>query len=410
MATRSARGIHGPVGLHVGRSRPRTGLAITVLGLAALVSAACTTAPAAGTGPSPEPGPPAIHAFRASTYSAPAPLTTAFTWSIPVPESTFTCSLDLDDDGTFEVTVPQCNSTSARSATFTEPGIHPVRLRVTDGENTVTSQPINLVVAEPSTDTYGVEMRFGPGVNPSQQAAFASAATRISEVVRTGQPDVGLVFPADQCLAGIDAFSGTVDDVLVDAIVEPIDGAGGVLASAGPCYTRSSNGLTTHGVIKFDSADVPGLESSGLLEDVILHEMVHVLGFGVFWGPSLLVGDDTSDPRYVGAVARGVWNQMAGPTATVVPVEATGGPGTAYSHWRETELENELMTGFINNGSNPLSAVSIGALADLGYGVDLAGADPYTPPGGFFAALRSPVGGTGIEVETELVTPVGTAD
>jgi len=43
----------------------------------------------------------------------------------------------------------------------------------------------------------------------------------------------------------------------------------------------------------------------------------------------------------------------------VVPVEAGGGPGTALAHWRESVMTNELMTGYINLGKNPLSLVTI---------------------------------------------------
>jgi hypothetical protein len=39
-----------------------------------------------------------------------------------------------------------------------------------------------------------------------------------------------------------------------------------------------------------------------------------------------------------------------------------------------------MMTGFINPGSNPLSRVTGGALADIGYQVDLDACDPYTLP------------------------------
>jgi len=35
------------------------------------------------------------------------------------------------------------------------------------------------------------------------------------------------------------------------------------------------------------------------------------------------------------------------------------------------------MTGFLNNGDNPLSALSIALLADLGYDVDFGPADPF---------------------------------
>jgi hypothetical protein len=62
-----------------------------------------------------------------------------------------------------------------------------------------------------------------------------------------------------------------------------------------------------------------------------------------------------------------------------VPVENTGGGGTRDSHWRESVHNAELMTGWIEGGGtpNPLSVITIGSLADLGYAVNMEAADPY---------------------------------
>src|SRR5690606_3350133 len=73
-------------------------------------------------------------------------------------------------------------------------------------------------------------------------------------------------------------------------------------------------------------------------------------------------------------------------TGPPVPVEDQGGSGTRLSHWRESVFGAEVMTGWINAGFNPLSAITIAALRDMGYGVTLDVADPFTvgaaaPPG-----------------------------
>ena len=65
---------------------------------------------------------------------------------------------------------------------------------------------------------------------------------------------------------------------------------------------------------------------------------------------------------------------------TPVPVENTGGPGTADSHWRETVFRNEMMTGFVGPSGNPLSRMTVASLQDLGYVVDLNAAEPYSLP------------------------------
>jgi len=43
-------------------------------------------------------------------------------------------------------------------------------------------------------------------------------------------------------------------------------------------------------------------------------------------------------------------------------VEQTGGSGTACRHWSEECLGNELMTGELDYGDNPLSKITIGML------------------------------------------------
>ena len=57
-------------------------------------------------------------------------------------------------------------------------------------------------------------------------------------------------------------------------------------------------------------------------------------------------------------------------------------PGSDDAHWRKSVLGTELMTQAINANarSSPLSAISIQALADLGYTVDLSLADAYRLP------------------------------
>ncbi len=54
-------------------------------------------------------------------------------------------------------------------------------------------------------------------------------------------------------------------------------------------------------------------------------------------------------------------------------------------------LGNELMTSALNSGPNPLSAISIQSLADLGYRVDVGPADPYSRAFTAPALARGPV-------------------
>jgi len=223
----------------------------------------------------------------------------------------------------------------------------------------------------PAQGDYAIDVRY-VGLEPSdaQRIAFEAAVVRWQQVIVGDLADeVGPIPAAGSLCAAVD---GDVDDVVIFVRLEAIDGPGGVLGSAGPCWVRDGNNLTIVGGMRFDVADLASLEASGQLQLVILHEMGHVLGIGTLWRlTNLLVGYQSPDPYFIGAGALTVFPTLFGTgfnyPGNHVPVENTGGPGTRDGHWREGILRNELMTGFINNGLNPLSALSLVSLRDLGY-------------------------------------------
>ncbi len=217
---------------------------------------------------------------------------------------------------------------------------------------------------------YDIDVVFiDDSLTPSQQAVFEDAAERWEEIITDDVPDV--VVPG----------FGFVDDVAMDASAPFIDGPGGILGQAGPTVFREGSFLPARGIMQFDSADLQFLEDSGLLEDVILHEMAHVIGFGTIWQDlDLLTGAGGADPRFVGAEATDEYNDIFGVSESGVPVEADFGPGTALSHWDEDLFGNELMTGFIGIGDNPLSRITAASMGDLGYEVNVDAADVYAPP------------------------------
>ncbi len=109
--------------------------------------------------------------------------------------------------------------------------------------------------------------------------------------------------------------------------------------------------------------------SSGTL-GVWLHEIGHILGIGMaVMYQSDFLQDSSDDPHFNGPRAIAAFDDAGGRdyTGAKVPVEKSGG------HWRAPMLNGELMS----VGSR-LSAVTIQALADLGYVVDVTQADPYT--------------------------------
>jgi hypothetical protein len=194
---------------------------------------------------------------------------------------------------------------------------------------------------------------------------FEAAAQRWEEIIVGNLP-------------GVQTESwGFVDDLLIDASVTSIDGPGGILAQAGADWIRSSSFLPIHGIMSFDSADVFAMEAKGILQDVIIHEMGHVLGFSGWFFDQLGLAQGFN---FTGTNAATAYGQLINnTTATSVPLETQGGAGTARSHWPENLFDTELMTGYAENSPPmPLSIITVGAFEDLGYEVDYSSADDFT--------------------------------
>ena len=178
-----------------------------------------------------------------------------------------------------------------------------------------------------------------------------------------------------------------VDDLDIYVSVEEIDGPSSVLAFAGPCYVRESDGLPLVGIMVFDAADIDELVEAEGFEGTVLHEMSHVLGFGTVWQPKNLLRNPANvssagiDTHFVGERAVASFDRAGGAdyAAGKVPVEHLGGIGARNAHWRESVFGPELLTGIFDAGvPNPLSEVTIASLEDIGYrGVDYGAADRY---------------------------------
>jgi hypothetical protein len=257
---------------------------------------------------------------------------------------------------------------------------------------------------ETGVSPFNIDLRFVTTPTAAQRAAFTAAANRWESVIVGDLPDARLNAPADSCGKGSPAINEVVDDVVIVVILKSIDGPGGVLGQSTPCYIRNSGLLTVLGEMEFDTADLDAVQSAGLLPTVVLHEMAHVLGFGTLWPAQGLLAEPASsggtDPHFTGLNAIAQFNAVGGSSyaGAKVPVEDSGAVGTIDSHWRESVFHNELMTGFVNQGPNPLSTVTVGALQDQGYVVTYGAADAYS----LMTALRALAGGTALELSHDV--------
>ena len=210
---------------------------------------------------------------------------------------------------------------------------------------------------------YNIEVSFkGSNWTSALQVAFETAADYISTIITN---DISDVF-----------FRGKIiDDIHIDASLSDIDGVGGVLGQAGPTAYRTADYLPATATMQFDIADAANFDSLHLFDDIVLHEMLHSIGFGTMWEMMGLTTGTIADGtlQFNGPDAIAAYIAEFGATgATGVPIETDYGSGTAGGHWDEATFQNELMTGFIGTlddyqEPNYVSGMTVAALEDMGY-------------------------------------------
>lgn len=212
--------------------------------------------------------------------------------------------------------------------------------------------------------TWNLNLNFVGSFTSSQQVAAQQAEALWESNISGYQPGINL--------------SG----ITVNLQSVAIDGLGGILGQAFfPASTiRGGFRVSTGGTFQIDTADIPGLESSGRLDDVVAHEIGHLLGIGTLWTSNGLYNYGSG--QYTGAFGMAAYNAEFSQSGSFIPVELGGGGGTANSHWNEGDgggltgitdslghdFRNELMTGWLN--TNPfLSNTTVQSMRDLGFTV-----------------------------------------
>ncbi|WP_425404973.1 leishmanolysin-related zinc metalloendopeptidase [Hwanghaeella sp.] len=211
---------------------------------------------------------------------------------------------------------------------------------------------------------FDISVVFTGGLTSTQQSIFSQAEEFWETLITGYQPGI------------------TLSGITIEASGVPIDGSGQVLGQAGPTFGVFQQGfaLATDGIMQFDSADLSVMEAAGILDEVIIHEMAHVMGFGTLWELNGLYVDGSG--QYTGQNALDIYRLEFDPLATFIPVELDGGEGTVDAHWDETwaGTANELLTGFLNVPAF-VSATTVASFQDLGFTtIDLVTAVPLPAP------------------------------
>ncbi len=243
------------------------------------------------------------------------------------------------------------------------------------------------VVPAPDPDAFNIELFFAPGFTAEEEATVRRAADRWMEAVTGDLPDVPIRGPLQgYCRNRSDVPQpwpravGVIDDVLIHMSLGDLGRyLGGVNVS---CGRRDESGMVFLSRNVFHHWYIRN--RSGYLYEVALHEIGHTLGIGLWTkdlGPESwwldLYRDKYTDPYFAGTRAVAAFNAAGGEgyTGGKVPLEDTL-PGR-YIHWRTSVIPDDIMA---PGGGSLLTAITLGALADLGHEVDMSKAEPYTLP------------------------------
>ena len=311
-----------------------------------------------------------------------------------IPDQTMTegdtVSLDVEDyfsdpdgdDLTYSVdsSRPSVATGSMSGSTLTvvavAAGTATMTVTATDTGDLSATQTFRVTVS--ASESFDMEMRFTSSVSSTVRSHVSDARDEWEAVLEDTELDDIAVNRTLNC-HGISRFVGTVDDHLIFVHVDSIDGEGGVLAYAGFCYFRSADSSPLLSATWIDEADVEKMTDLDALVPVMFHEMAHALGFsGGHWDRLDLL-EKGSDAHFTGELAIEAFDEAGGEDydGEKVPVQLK-----VYSHWRKSVFGNEIMSPTIDleNDEVPISAITLQAMADAGYKVDVSRADDYELP------------------------------
>ena len=254
-----------------------------------------------------------------------------------------------------------------------------VEVTAVDPDGLRASQRMAVKVRPPSDpDAFNVEVVFRRGFTEKQKAEILEAAERWTEVIEGDLPDV----PVDgdlPCIGDDPRVVGSVDDLVVLAIPD-YERDANALAYAWQCGVREGSGLAYVGGTWFIMWWFERYPEFFKMREVGIHEIGHIVGIGIGepWEEWKREPDDsTPDPHFAGPLAIEAFDSAGGEDypGNKVPLEINRS-GRAGPHWREDVMEAEIMSPVY--GGKILSAITLQALADMGYDVDLTEADDYS--------------------------------
>ena len=256
---------------------------------------------------------------------------------------------------------------------FIQAGTYLVQVQNASAQTALYSVSSNFTAAVSDALAFKIQLNYGVGtetLNGAARGAIASAAQFWENAIVSR--------------SAITKLNNLTIDIVGLAIGDP-----DTLAYAGPL-------VTTDGVSLFISSAEATLNLSkysifnsdpAYLRRIMVHEFAHALGFGTLWVPLDVpsrgkIGqawtDATTATYRANSYAGYAYGNLIGVDGAVaVPLDRVD-----LSHWDETRFDAELMTPYAEGSgiAMPASALTLSALRDLGWRVNLAAAEPYALP------------------------------
>ena len=214
----------------------------------------------------------------------------------------------------------------------------------------------------PETD-FDIELVFDNSFNEREKHVLEWAARRWMAVIVDDVPDYVLVGGWEGS-CGDQSFEIPPGERIDDVRIFVTSFRSGPAGWGGPVMLREESHLPVLGCMAFQTQGISLLTTG-------LHELGHVLGFGTIWEDlGLYQNAPDGDEHFNGPLAIAAFNDAGGwhYMGKKVPLDDPG-------HWRDEIIRAELMG---PGGGRSLSAITVQSFADLGYGVDVTQADPYT--------------------------------
>ena len=256
---------------------------------------------------------------------------------------------------------------------FIQAGTYLVQVQNTSTQTALYSLSSNFTAAVSDALAFKIQLNYGGGtetLNGAARGAIASAAQFWENAIVSR--------------SAITKLKDLTINVVGLALSEP-----DTLAYAGPLVTTDGVSLfiaSAEATLNLNKYSIFNSDPA-YLRRIMVHEFAHALGFGTLWVPIDVpsrgkIGqawtDATTATYRANSYAGYAYGNLLGVEGAVaVPLDRTD-----LSHWDEARFDAELMTPYAEGTGivMPASALTLSALRDLGWRINLAAAEPYALP------------------------------